>query len=53
MIKLKEPSAAVDSGKMYSQGSTSIDAEVNLNLPKSYSGALKKSDTALSSLPKV
>ena len=53
VIKLKEPSDAVDSGKTYSQGSTSIDAKVNLSLPKSYSGALKKSDTALSSLPKV
>ena len=53
MIKLKEHSAAADSGKTYSQGSTNIDAEVNLSLPKSYSGALKKSDSALSSLNKV
>ena len=42
VIKLKEPSAAVDSVKTYSQGSTSIDTEVNLSIPKSYSGALKK-----------
>ena len=53
VIKLKEPSAAVDSGKTYSQGPTSIDAEVNLSLPMSYSGALKKRDNALSSLPEV
>ena len=53
VIKLKEPCAAVDSGKTYSQGSRSIDAEVSLILPKGYSGALKKSDNALSSLPKV
>ena len=53
VIKLKDPSAAADSGMMYSHGLTSIDAEVSPSLPKSYSGALKKSDTALSSLPKV
>ena len=42
VIKLKEPSAVVDSGKTYSQGSTSIDAAVSLSLLKSSSGALKK-----------
>ena len=53
LIKLKEPSVSADSGKTYSQGSTSSNAEVDLRDAKSYSGALKKRESALSSSPMV
>ena len=42
VIKLEELSAAVDSGKTYSQGPTSSNVEMNLSLPRSYNGASRK-----------